>query len=123
MSRQTNLRSTGLVAALLSCITIACIIAFQCRARADEAVPKAPPLPKVVSISVEPAALTLEDIRDARTVIVTGKTVDGYMVDLSPVARIEPQSGLVRVDKDGGVPQIRETQNYVSDIQSKLPKQ
>ena len=32
-------------------------------------------------------------------------------------------AGAVRVDKDGGVPQIRETQNYVSDIQSKLPKQ
>jgi len=32
-------------------------------------------------------------------------------------------AGEGRVDKDGGVPQIRETQNYVTDIQSKLPKQ
>lgn len=31
-------------------------------------------------------------------------------------------AGEGRVDKDGGVPQIAETQNYVSDIQSKLPK-
>lgn len=31
-------------------------------------------------------------------------------------------AGEGRVDKDGAVPQIRETQNYVSDIQSKLPK-
>ncbi len=31
-------------------------------------------------------------------------------------------AGEGRVDKDGGVPQIQETQNYVSDIQSKLPK-
>ncbi len=31
-------------------------------------------------------------------------------------------AGEARVDKDGGVPQIPETQNYVTDIQSKLPK-
>lgn len=32
-------------------------------------------------------------------------------------------AGEGRVDKDGGVPQIAETQSYVTDIQSKLPKQ
>ena len=31
-------------------------------------------------------------------------------------------AGEGRVDKDGGVPQIPETQNYVTDIQAKLPK-
>lgn len=31
-------------------------------------------------------------------------------------------AGAGRVDKDGGVPQIAETRNYVSDIQSKLGK-
>jgi soluble lytic murein transglycosylase-like protein len=31
-------------------------------------------------------------------------------------------AGEGRVDKDGAVPQIQETQNYVNDIQSKLPK-
>ena len=31
-------------------------------------------------------------------------------------------AGEARVDKDGGVPQIAETQNYVTDIQAKLPK-
>jgi soluble lytic murein transglycosylase-like protein len=31
-------------------------------------------------------------------------------------------AGAGRVDRDGGVPQIPETQNYVNDIQSKLPK-
>ena len=31
-------------------------------------------------------------------------------------------AGEERVDRDGGVPQIPETQNYVNDIQSKLPK-
>ncbi len=32
-------------------------------------------------------------------------------------------AGEGRVDREGGVPQIPETQNYVSDIQSKLQKQ
>jgi hypothetical protein len=32
-------------------------------------------------------------------------------------------AGEGRVDRDGGVPQIPETQNYVNDIQSKLSKQ
>lgn len=32
-------------------------------------------------------------------------------------------AGEGRVDKDGAVPQIPETQNYVTTIQSKLPKQ
>jgi soluble lytic murein transglycosylase-like protein len=31
-------------------------------------------------------------------------------------------AGEGRVDRDGGVPQIQETQNYVTDIQAKLPK-
>lgn len=31
-------------------------------------------------------------------------------------------AGEGRVDRDGGVPQIPETQNYVNDIQAKLPK-
>jgi soluble lytic murein transglycosylase-like protein len=30
-------------------------------------------------------------------------------------------AGEARVDRDGGVPQISETQNYVNDIRSKLP--
>ena len=31
-------------------------------------------------------------------------------------------AGEARVDKDGGIPQITETKNYVNDIQAKLPK-
>ena len=54
-------------------------------ARADEPAPKKPPLPKIVSLSVQPAALTLNDSRDARSVIVTGRSRAGYLVDLSPV--------------------------------------
>ena len=89
-------------AALLLPTAFACLLLSGATSgHAEEVAPKAPPLPQVVSISVQPASLTLEDARDARTVVVTGKTAAGYTVDLSPIASLKPQSGLVRVDKDG----------------------
>lgn len=44
-----------------------------------------------------------------------------YKDDVS-LALAAYNAGEARVDKDGGVPQIQETQNYVSDIQGKLSK-
>jgi soluble lytic murein transglycosylase-like protein len=44
-----------------------------------------------------------------------------YKDDVS-LALAAYNAGEGRVDKDGGIPQIPETQNYVTDIQSKLPK-
>ncbi|HLK55374.1 MAG TPA: hypothetical protein VKU00_02345, partial [Chthonomonadaceae bacterium] len=76
-------------------------------AQADEAAPKKPPIPHIVSLSVQPAALTLDDIRDVRTLIVTGKTAAGYSVDLSPVATLKPASALIRVDSSGYVHPVK----------------
>ena len=44
-----------------------------------------------------------------------------YNDDIS-LALAAYNAGEGRVDRDGGIPQIPETQNYVTDIQSKLPK-
>ena len=75
--------------------------------RAEEAVPKKPLLPKIISLAVEPAALTLEDSRDARTFLVTGRTVAGYAVDLSALATVKPDAPIIRVDKDGYVQPVK----------------
>ena len=91
----------------LSLLCLAAVGAHMTYANAEEAAPKKPALPKIVSLSVQPAALTLQDSRDARSFIVTGKTATGYAVDLSPVATVKPASALVRVDKDGYIQPIK----------------
>ncbi|HZO91324.1 MAG TPA: DUF1549 and DUF1553 domain-containing protein [Chthonomonadaceae bacterium] len=84
-----------LLAALIACL------AGSAPSRAEEVAPKKPPLPKVLSLSVQPATLTLDNLRDARSVIITGHTQAGYDIDLSPRAKIQPASGMVRIGKDG----------------------
>ncbi len=71
--------------------------------RADEPTPKKPAIPAISALVVQPAALTLEDARDSRSVIVTGRTQAGYMVDLSPIAKLRAGSDLIRVGTDGVV--------------------
>jgi len=81
-------------------VLLACLISAGL-ASAAETAPKKPPLPKIVSISVQPASLTFLDRRDARSVIVTGRAASGVLVDLSPIAKLQPESGIVRVDAEG----------------------
>ena len=82
--------------------TTACL-SGRLAAHADEPAPKKPPIPHIVSLAVLPASLTLEDARDARTLIVTGKTAAGYSVDLSPIATLKPASASISVDHNGYV--------------------
>jgi hypothetical protein len=82
-------------------------------AHAEETAPKRPPLPPVVSLSVQPAALTLDDVRDARTVIVTGNTAAGYAVDLSPVATLKAEGTTIRVDREGYVTPLRAGKTFL----------
>ncbi len=70
-------------------------------AAADDAAIKPFKIPAIVSISVEPASLVLEDARDERSVIVTGRTATGQYIDLSHVAHFAPASNMVTVDSDG----------------------
>ena len=94
-------RGLTLLAAILACLP------GGFSARAADSTPKKPSLPRVLSLSVQPASLTLDDSRDARSVIVTGHTQAGYPVDLSPIARIQPSSGVVRVSADGVIQPVK----------------
>lgn len=63
--------------------------------------PKAPELPAVAGLELEPAEMTLEDGRDARRVLVWGKTKEGGRIDLSSPATFTAEGGLVEISKDG----------------------
>jgi hypothetical protein len=77
------------------------------RTHAEEMAPKKPPLPPIIALKVQPATLTLQDARDARSVIVTGQAKAGYAVDLSPVAKLRAGSDLIRVDANGYVVPVK----------------
>ncbi len=98
----TQLTSRSILA--LSCVAVLLKVGT---AHADEPTPKKPPVPTITALSVQPAALTLEDARDARSVIVTGKAQAGYSVDLSPVAKLRAGSDLIRVDANGVVVPVK----------------
>jgi hypothetical protein len=47
---------------------------------------QAAPAPKILALKVSPPALTLDSARDVRKLIVSGKTADGFWIDLTPQA-------------------------------------
>ena len=59
-----------------------------------------PELPPIVGLELQPASLTLEDGRDARRVLVWGKTEDGERIDLTSEAKFWSGSEVVEVDKE-----------------------
>ncbi len=65
-----------------------------------ETVPE-PPLPTIQSLRLEPASLTLKNARDERRVLVLGMIDGGKFVDLTARAKFEPESEIVRIDRQG----------------------
>lgn len=96
---------TGRVLTVLAAVLVS--LMSHSRALAEEAAPKKPPIPPIVALKVQPASLTLLDARDARSVLVTGQSKAGYSVDLSPIAKLKPGSGLIRVDSEGYIVPVK----------------
>ena len=67
-----------------------------------------PPLPPIVELSVFPAKLELNGVRDSRRLLVSGKTADGQMVDLTIGAELLPEGDAIAVESDGYVSPRRE---------------
>jgi hypothetical protein len=57
-----------------------------------EGPPPRPPLPAIKAIELQPAAITIEDARDARRVLVWGITESGERIDLTGVATLTANS-------------------------------
>src|SRR5690349_15786246 len=63
--------------------------------------PVQPPKSGIVALRVAPAALVLENGRDLRRVLVSGRRADGSWEDLSASAVMRAELGKVRVDGEG----------------------
>src|ERR1043166_4854458 len=63
-------------------------------------------LPAVVALRVQPASLVLTNARDARRVLVSGRTASGQWIDLSREAKLMPAAG-VTVDADGYIAPVK----------------
>jgi hypothetical protein len=61
---------------------------------------QAAPAPKILALKVSPPALTLDSARDVRKLIVSGKTADGFWIDLTPQAHFL-SSPIVKRDAEG----------------------
>jgi hypothetical protein len=78
-----------------------------------KSIPTPPPTPQIVAIQVEPAALTLADRRDARRVLVTGVTENGFRFDLTGQATFQPAADIIQVDSAGYFNPSRDGQTTV----------
>lgn len=99
---------------VVSLLAALCIAAAPAPKDSPSATPAAPPLPKIVSIELLPATMTLDHARDARKVLVIGKSASGQPIDLTAAATFKPESDAVTIDKDGYVRGAKPGQTSVS---------
>ncbi|MEO7678958.1 MAG: hypothetical protein ABIV39_19565, partial [Verrucomicrobiota bacterium] len=60
--------------------------------------PAALPVPKIVSIRLEPASIALLNGRDERRVLVIGETGTGQKIDLTAEAKMISEAPIVEID-------------------------
>jgi hypothetical protein len=84
-----------------SFIRVGIATAFAALAACSHAEPASATKLKVLELKVTPASLTLDNARDARKLIVSGRTPDGFWIDLTPQAAFKPAAKLVSRDGSG----------------------
>src|SRR5438874_1395360 len=60
-----------------------------------EGAPSPPPLPAIASLMLEPDSITLHDGRDARRVLVWGRTENGEQIDLTEQATFQLDTNIL----------------------------
>ena len=110
-------------------LVVACVVAGLALSRerggGQNAEPtKAPALPKIVELTVEPAALSLTNPRDSRGFIVRGKAADGSWFDLTRTATVKVSGDAVRI-VEGFVEPIKDSKAEIllaaAGLQAALP--
>src|SRR5258705_12949925 len=56
---------------------------------------------KIFELRVLPASLTLDNARDARRLVISGRTAEGFWADVTDKAQMKPDAPLVTRGKDG----------------------
>ncbi|MEO6036172.1 MAG: DUF1549 and DUF1553 domain-containing protein [Verrucomicrobiota bacterium] len=82
------------------CILFALFLA-EFSGKASPAKPESPaalPVPKIVSIRLEPASIALLNGRDERRVLVIGETATGQKIDLTAEAKMISEAPIVEID-------------------------
>src|SRR6266704_615253 len=102
MRRAARSRSVG-HAAICAAMSAACFALLCVVASGPLAAAEPPPVPSLVALGVFPAKLELNGVRDSRRVLVSGKTADGQLVDLTLDAKLVPEGDAIVVEADGYV--------------------
>ena len=63
--------------------------------------PQGTTIPKITALKLQPDSLVLAHKRDVRRVLVSGRTEEGYWIDLSRAASFTPISSTVQIDSEG----------------------
>src|SRR5665213_721434 len=91
----------AILASLVAGICASALPAFgKSHADMTDAGPARPAVPAIESLQLEPASLTLSNIRDGRQVLVWGITADGRKFDLTDEASFTADSPNLKIDKD-----------------------
>lgn len=69
--------------------------------------------PEIVELSVFPERLELQDVRDSRRLLVTGKDAEGRGFDLTAEVKLQPAGEHVSIDKDGYVVPMAEGETTI----------
>ena len=86
----------------LTCTTMSLIFATAVTTAAEPAKPQVA-TPQITKLEIIPSSVELQGSRDARRIIVIGRTADGVGYDLTAEAVIKPAAEIVTVDKKGFV--------------------
>ena len=87
-----------------ACLAVALGLATFASTRAEKApdrvIPPKPALPPIKRLVLEPESLVLQDLRDARGILVAGERADGTRIDLTAEAKFQISGNTVRFDDD-----------------------